>query len=425
MNSRALPLLYRLFPLLAGLSPLLIMSTAGGGSFSFYLLLAVSVVIVVATHRLPPPSGASLRSYNGLTLGLSILALAVIVGQAWHNSWHGSEIEKSLRFALTPLILLAALRVPRDNLRYCLIGILVGTWYAALNVAWLSYLTGARPVTKEFNAVSYGDLTLLFATLTAFSLGCHFTRFRKVETALKFITVLVGVVGFLLTQTRGGLLAIPFFILIGLAMCCHIPLRLRLLFLAGVVGVFALFAQANGPLRQRIDIGIDQYRHCATSPLDDTSVCIRLQLWNTAWSMIKSDPLMGAGGGSKFREILQTMHEEGRVSAFVANNFGETHNDLLYFFATYGLLGALGMLAVYVVPACYFARRLRHDDATQRAVAAAGLAICVGFSVFGLTEMMFRGMRTAALYATWIAIYLALSHPTTADRDRISHQRVA
>jgi O-antigen ligase len=37
--------------------------------------------------------------------------------------------------------------------------------------------------------------------------------------------------------------------------------------------------------------------------------------------------------------------------------------------------------------------------------------ICVGFAVFGLTEMMFRDMRTASFYATWIAFFLALSDP--------------
>lgn len=411
MTSLALPTLYRLLPILAGLSPLLIMSTSWGGSASYYLLFATSVLILLATRRLPPPWAAPLRSYDALAVGLSILVLAVIIGQAWHSSWHGSEIEKALRFALTPLILLAALRVPRNNLRYCLVGIMVGTWYAALNVAWLAYLTGTRPVTKEFNAVSYGDLTLLFATLSAFSLGWQFTRYRRVETALKLITALVGFAGFLLTQTRGGLLAVPFFVLIGLITWGHISLRSRLVFIAGAIMAFALAAQADGPLRQRIGIGIDQYQHCATSPLDDTSVCIRLQLWKAAWGMIKSEPLLGVGGGNTFRNTLQTLHEQGKVSAFVAQNFGETHNDLLYFFATYGLLGGLGILAVYIVPGCYFASRLRRGDATQRAAAAAGLAICVGFAVFGLTEMMFRGMRTAALYATWIAIYLALSHP--------------
>jgi len=407
-----------LFIILAGLSPILIMSTSRGGSLSFHLLLAAGVAVLATTRNAAADVRTTLRPYLPLMAALFSLAASVMISQAWHGDWHGSEVEKSLRFALAMLLLAAALRIPAEKLRYAMFGILAATWYAALNIGWLAYASAARPVTHEFNAVTYGDLTLLFATLSFLSLGYPLTRHRRAETVLKLATALIGFVGFALTQTRGGWLAIPFFVLIWLATLGRIPMRSKLISFALVVTVFAVAAQANTSLRARIDAGIDQYKSCATSPLDDTSVCIRLQLWKAAWEMFKSEPVVGVGGKDGFREALRTLHEQGKVSAFVAENFGETHNDLLDFLASYGLLGALGMLAIYVGPACYFVRRLRHAPASQRAAAAAGLAICVGFAVFGLTEMMFRGMRTASLYGTWIAIFLALSHPLPDSTDQ-------
>ena len=46
--------------------------------------------------------------------------------------------------------------------RLAAFGLLAGIWYAVINVAWLVLSTGARPATRQFNAVTYGDLTLLF-----------------------------------------------------------------------------------------------------------------------------------------------------------------------------------------------------------------------------------------------------------------------
>jgi O-antigen ligase len=38
-----------------------------------------------------------------------------------------------------------------------------------------------------------------------------------------------------------------------------------------------------------------------------------------------------------------------------------------------------------------------------------GAAVCVGFAVFGLSELMFRGLRTMGFYTVIVAVYLALS----------------
>jgi O-antigen ligase len=112
---------------------------------------------------------------------------------------------------------------------------------------------------------------------------------------------------------------------------------------------------------------------------------------------------------------LPRLQEAGIVSEYVTNNFGETHNDMLMAMASYGILGASALLIVYFAPAVVFLRRLRQPLAMPaRASAAMGLALCLSFVVFGLTELMFRGMRTISMYGMLIALFLALSHPRSA-----------
>jgi len=45
--------------------------------------------------------------------------------------------------------------------------------------------------------------------------------------------------------------------------------------------------------------------------------------------------------------------------------------------------------------------------------AAIGLAVCLGFMAYGLTELMFRGMRTMGFYSVMMGWALALSDPRT------------
>src|SRR3546814_6790772 len=110
-----------------------------------------------------------------------------------------------------------------------------------------------------------------------------------------------------------------------------------------------------------------------------------------------SSPLFGLGGRG-FEPTLEALQKQGVVSADVARSYGETHNDMLNVLAQYGTVGLVfGLLVIYLVPAWYFARRLGHDDLAIRTAAAMGLSICLGFALFGLTELMFRDRKSTRL----------------------------
>ncbi|MFI8717406.1 O-antigen ligase family protein [Stenotrophomonas sp. NPDC077464] len=418
------PILAWLFTGALGLSPVLLMSTMDGGSAGYYGLVLLSFIVLAWVRR--PTQGArwcdNRRDYLWMVAGMAVMLLGVLTSLVVHGIWKGSEVEKAVRFLSVGLILAAALRIPRHILAHASLGLLGGIWYAVINVAWLVLSTGERPATRQFNAVTYGDLTLLFSMIAFLLLGLRITRFRRTEFALKLVSGIAGIGAFLATQTRGGLLAIPCFLFIAMLVQGRRMTRLKLLAAAVLLGMAGLIVASDASMRERIHLGVSEYDQCQVAHLSDTSVCIRLQLWSAAGHMIRSEPVFGIGGGDRFREELAKLAESKQVTPTVARDFGETHNDLLYFLATYGVLGGLGLVLLYIAPGWLFARRLRLDmtDRPTRLFAGAGLMICVGFAVFGITEMMFRDMRTASFYATWIAFFLALSDPlrlrTSTDR---------
>ena len=127
--------------------------------------------------------------------------------------------------------------------------------------------------------------------------------------------------------------------------------------------------------------------------------------------MFKENPLLGNGATNLFGPSLKTYADKEIVSRYtVDEEFDEPHNDILYMMAGHGLLGLLAILLLYFAPAWIFVRRLAEGvPQTARVAAAMGLCVCLGFFAFGLTELMYRGMRTMSFYALMIGWLMALS----------------
>src|SRR5690606_25930525 len=243
------------------------------------------------------------------------------------------------------------------------------------------------------------------------SIGWRLTRWHRTEIAVKLLAGGLGFAGFIASETRSGWLAIPVFLLIGVCAYNRVPWSRRLAAVGAAVAIGCGVIAANDALNDRVEAGVKQWKECQVHELSDTSVCVRLQLARAALEMWKASPLFGVGEKG-FDPTLEILQKRGIVSADVARTYGETHNDMLSVLAQYrapGLLG--GLLVIYLLPARYCARRTGDDDRAIRTAAAMGLCICLGFAIFGLTELMFRGMRTVAFYSIWVGAMLALTYP--------------
>jgi O-antigen ligase len=288
-------------------------------------------------------------------------------------------------------------------------GVLGGTG----NLVWASWPHLSRPGMDQYTTVGFSNILLLLTILVLFSLGWQLSRFKKTEQLLKLVIVIVGMFGVIIADTRSSWVAMPFFILIGLILIGRFISGWRLV-LVGIVAVAITVGAffANPSLARRANLAVKEYIDCrTTTPIADTSICIRLQLWRASWHMFKANPLLANAGAGGFEEQLLELHKKGIVSEYTSKDFGEPHNDFFFALANYGLMGLLAFLLMYCVPALMFARRLQsHFPQELRVAAAMGLAVCTGFIAFGLTETMFRSMRMLSFYAVLIAWLLALSH---------------
>lgn len=404
-----------ILPLLIAVSPPLLMTVASAASIIFYTLMLACVIGLVGMGRDPSWRMPGFwATWKPLGVGMAMVLAAVLASQLHHGEFSGAGLERAIRAAsMLPMTWLLLYSRPA-TLRHIQWGVLAG----AVTSAWLLFfpqvLAGSRPNTAAYtpyNTVTFGNLTLLFTIMAWLSIGWQLTRWRRAETALKLLAGALAFTGFVLSETRSGWLAIPVFLLIGVCAYNRVPWSRRLAVVGVAVAVVCGVIAANDALNDRVEAGVKQWHECQVDGLTNTSVCIRVQLARAALEMWKASPLFGVGEEG-FEPTLSDLQARGVVSAEVARTFGETHNDILYVLALYGGVGLLcSLMVIYLLPAWYFARRLGHSDRAIRTAAAMGLSICLGFAIFGLTELMFRGMRTVSFYAIWVSVMLALTYP--------------
>lgn len=407
---------------LIALMPINLLTNLGQASGVFYALTAICLIICLLREGGFSATLADLKEYRTLALALFFSLVVIAIAALRTDKRLDIEFERALRVSLCTLVILGAcLALIPQWLRQATWGLIAATWVAAGVALWLSWDSVKRPDSlPQFNAVSYGDLLLLMAVLAIFSVGWRLTRFRKTEIAVKALTLVVGLLGFMATQTRGGWLAVPFFIVIGLVLVSGkaSPRKLVLPALIAMLIASAVLASSS-VMRQRFSQAITQTADCLEHPLTISSECGRIQLWHVSWLMFKADPLFGSGSTQTFRPMVEHYWRQGIVSDFThAQGFGEPHSDMMFSLASHGLLGLAALLLMYVTPAWIFARRLSAQVAGPARVAAAmGLVVCVGLFVFGWTELILRTLRTLSFYSMSIAWLLALSDERFVKRN--------
>ncbi|MFA5663599.1 O-antigen ligase family protein [Castellaniella sp.] len=442
---------------LTALMPITIMSSQGLPSALFYAAVLASL-IVLASQRLAGAgagagagtgagieagirvgagagagAGAASRSHAGLLACMAAPLIAVLWSAAVHRHLVGLDLEVALRFFLGFWVLWLAYRaVAAQWLRLGFWGFVAATGLAVAYILVFAPVeeTGRPQTSAIYNAVGYGSLTALLMTLCVLALRMPLAPRSgpanpwgiRLLLGLLALAALVAVVA---TQTRTAWMAIPVFVLIAGALFIppQKPVRLLAVALLGIVVLGALLA-SNSTVQERAAEAYHEATTCTGEQnTANTSICIRFQLWRASLDMLAKRPWAGTGSKRHFNDYLVAESlPQGLVSAHVAENWGEPHNDLLLYLTSFGWPGGLALLLVYLGPAWVFGRRLLGADQppAHRAAAAMGLAVCLGFLIFGLTETLFRSMRTVSFYTLCVAYFMALSEgaPPAAARPK-------
>ena len=334
--------------------------------------------------------------------------IASFSNQLASDHFHSYAFDLPARLATFVLLFWLFLQIPSNLLRR-----VKWSWVAAaIFYAFIIYreTEGGKIRNGNINSQSiiyYSELVFLMGIFAVLSIG-----WNKATSALtKLVALLAGLCGLFAVyflQTRGAWLAIPVFSFLIVSTQFHGRWNQpKLVFSVLMIGALLGFFSKTEIVQDRIEQGHQEITEFLNKKNQDTSVGVRLQLWEGSWEMFKEHPLFGIGK-EQFPAELQNLSKRGIISSLSAIA-PHSHNEILYSMATLGIVGLLGLLLTYIVPAVYFIRYIQIPDQQIRSTAAMGLSLVLGFFIFGLVDVIFFWKICTIFYSIALALFMALA----------------
>ncbi|MFD1007309.1 O-antigen ligase family protein [Oceanisphaera ostreae] len=331
--------------------------------------------------------------------GYSLLFLAQLM-------WEGAgsrTYDRPSRFLFAVPVLLFVFAYP-PKLSWLWSGLAVGSVLTGSWAIWQKLVLGVDRATGYTYVIQFGNISMLFGLFCLAGLGWAAVQPNsKRWVVLLLLGAVFGVLGSLLSGTRGGWIGLPFvFLVLYRAYGNLLAVKLRLGIMAGLLALVALvYVVPQTGVQSRVHRAFTDIDLYISGQSQTTSLGARFEMWQGALILIAEKPLTG-WGWEGYQIGMQALVDKGEVIQFAADH--HAHNEYLDNFARRGILGLLSLLALYLVPLRLFARRLTESNLELRALATAGAILPVAFMDFGLSQVFFGHNSGVMVYAFWLAV---------------------
>ncbi|CEP36891.1 Lipid A core-O-antigen ligase [Halomonas sp. R57-5] len=255
------------------------------------------------------------------------------------------------------------------------------------------------------HVIQFGNLSMLLGILCLAGMGWAILQpHRKRWLVLLALGAVMGILGSLLSGSRGGWVGFPLILLVLYrSYGKEWPLKWKGALAFGLVlGGVTVFALPQTGVQERVFQAVDDISLYVSGESQDTSVGARFEMWKGASHLISDRPILGWGQNG-YLKGMTTLAEDGIVSAGILQ-FDHAHNEFLDTFAKRGLIGLAVLLLLYLVPMKLFSEYLRHSNLEIRAVAVAGFLLPVAYIDFGITQTFLGHNSGVMMYAFLLAI---------------------
>lgn len=406
-TSHTTSLLYFFFAILLFSYPSVTLLIHGGASALLICAALISLIMLVCKYQ-AHLARTSIPLMKVMCVALATPVIATLIGEIWHQKFLFSALDAPSRFLIVIPLFLMMTQLPGYVLKWADLSFTMGA-IAALSVIWI--LPGNTPdrLSSQFlNAIHFGDIALLLGMLSILSVN-WWHRDHVAIRMLKYIGFITGITASILSGSRGGWLAIPVVIPFMLyARAGTQTTKYWVILLGSIIISFASLYLLSDSLQERITmIWVDLAAYMQGN--HDTSIGIRLQLYQAALILIGEAPFFGLGAEG-LAHGLEKLVALGQLTPLAAElGRGEMHNQLLAYMVNSGIIGGLALLAIYFVPALFFWRHRQASHANTRRTALMGLVTVIAFSVFGLTVETFNLKMTVSFYVTLIATFAGIT----------------
>ncbi|RDK12105.1 O-antigen ligase family protein [Cupriavidus lacunae] len=347
--------------------------------------------------------GGLMRRYWPLALAMASPMLAVIANELSRGQFSSRSIDAPSRLALFMLAFWATSLVPLSHLRKLQWAFVAGTFICAIKIYRLTHGGEVRYLTDFIPITIFIELGMLLGVFALFSIAWN-SQNKKGFVLLKLLAAAAILCGSYISQSRGAWITIPIFLGIALISSRSIQIGRKLALVTAATLVLVVGMSHAKLVMDRIYQAQRDVQQYVDHTNIDTSIGMRFQIWQGSFVIFREHPIFGVGV-DKYRDALKELAERKIISQ-ETSTFAHSHNEFMFNAARLGLLGLAALLAVYLVPAYYFSRDLRHTDREVRSVACMGLSLITGIFVLGLTDVVFLWWEVFPFYAISIATFI-------------------
>ena len=299
---------------------------------------------------------------------VAALGLAMVKAGYWGDPF--DEVYAYLRLVLSAAAawwVLSRTSLPRDMPGHIGDAVAAQCAVAFLCMGWLMWKFPGDPRNLlPANAIVWAQAVAFALCLLVPLLLCATDR-PAWRRAAWWLGAALGCAAILMSQSRG---AYGVFAWMGLLLAMHWrdvhrcwPVR-RLAVLAGVACVVmaAVWWAPGDPFKMRK--AEHEIAQAETNAVYDTSLGIRLYLWNMAWQGLRESPLVGVGETERLRRIKHAgieLPEPQREKFALVRGMGHVHNQFLHAALDGGVMG-LGAVLALIAGLGMAAWRLRKVD---------------------------------------------------------------
>lgn len=312
-------------------------------------------------------------------------------------------LDKPVRFILATFAFLLVRKYP-PRLCWLWAGVAVGGILTALWAGYQKFVLDIYRAGGYTHVIQFGNISMLTGFFCLSGVAWARTQLRNnAWTTILLLGALGGVLGSLLSGSRGGWVGLPLvFLVLYRAYRDFFSTRVKVAIVGLVVGSAVLvYSVPQFGVQARVNYAFSdlmQYQQGNSN----TSLGARFEMWKGASQLFLERPIFG-WGDIHYEPAMQELIAEGKASE-VVTGFGHPHNEMLNVAAKQGLIGVFALLALYLVPLRLFSPGLQSSDLTQRSLATAGTLLPVAYIDFGLSQAFFAHNSGVMIYAFWLVV---------------------
>jgi O-antigen ligase len=359
---------------------------------------------------------------------LMAVGLAFALGGLWSAVSGGGGAEAViavLRFSLVPIGFAVVRGSARVDLRPTIwLGAVAGS-IAAGTVSLLALFLAemVRP-TSAVNPIHFGEMALLLGFIATVTRGLavgdewHIARWTLAAVTMSLTAAV-------LSQSRGGWIAVPAIVIVALVHQHRSPSPRRIRYLGAlllaITPVMVIAVNVNDQAARRaFERGVSQTvdyvaNHGQTEVTGETSIGARFEMWRSAFAGFRQSPVLGVGWGNMDDRFAEDVAAGVRADRIAEHH--HPHNQYLSHLGSGGIVGLTTLLALLAAPGWIFRQALRSRRSDTRALGAAGLLVVIGYALFALTDSVFET-------ASPLVFYVVAVGTIAAQIDRLGSEQV-